>query len=149
MNPEKFVDCRERSNGFRVSTAVLALLLVLLLLTQLKSIHLVLQKSQPFSLSLVAQVKKEKKKKMEKTKIGKRFEGKVAIVTASTQGIGFSIAQRLGLEGASVVVSSRRQVSLWSSILIFDFRLFLYSKFDSFSSFYLLFGYCRTVFERK
>jgi dehydrogenase/reductase SDR family protein 4 len=42
-------------------------------------------------------------------KIGKRFEGKVAIVTASTQGIGFSIAQRLGLEGASVVVSSRRQ----------------------------------------
>ncbi|GAB4826522.1 hypothetical protein Ancab_033418 [Ancistrocladus abbreviatus] len=42
-------------------------------------------------------------------KIGKRFIGKVAIVTASTQGIGFSIAQRLGLEGASVVVSSRRQ----------------------------------------
>ncbi|XP_057960667.1 tropinone reductase-like 3 [Malania oleifera] len=42
-------------------------------------------------------------------KIGKRFHGKVAIVTASTQGIGFSIAQRLGLEGASVVISSRRQ----------------------------------------
>lgn len=49
--------------------------------------------------------------KMEKTmKIGKRFEGKVAIVTASTQGIGFGIAERLGLEGASVVVSSRKQV---------------------------------------
>ncbi|KAF5728556.1 tropinone reductase-like 3 [Tripterygium wilfordii] len=47
---------------------------------------------------------------MEKTsKIGRRFEGKVAIVTASTQGIGFGIAQRLGLEGASVVVSSRKQ----------------------------------------
>ncbi|KAI3698182.1 hypothetical protein L6452_31294 [Arctium lappa] len=46
---------------------------------------------------------------MEKSKIGRRFEGKVAIVTASTQGIGFSIAQRLGLEGASVVISSRRQ----------------------------------------
>ncbi|KAL3370436.1 hypothetical protein AABB24_007465, partial [Solanum stoloniferum] len=45
--------------------------------------------------------------KMEK--IGKRFEGKVVIVTASTQGIGFSIAQRLGFEGASVVISSRKQ----------------------------------------
>ncbi|PWA57112.1 glucose/ribitol dehydrogenase [Artemisia annua] len=43
------------------------------------------------------------------SKIGRRFEGKVAIVTASTQGIGFSIAQRLALEGASVVISSRRQ----------------------------------------
>ncbi|XP_060185148.1 tropinone reductase-like 3 [Lycium barbarum] len=42
-------------------------------------------------------------------KIGKRFEGKVVIVTASTQGIGFSIAERLGFEGASVVISSRKQ----------------------------------------
>ncbi|KAK3432150.1 tropinone reductase-like 3 [Eucalyptus grandis] len=42
-------------------------------------------------------------------KIGRRFEGKVAIVTASTQGIGLAIAERLGLEGAAVVISSRKQ----------------------------------------
>ncbi|KAK1273964.1 hypothetical protein QJS04_geneDACA008063 [Acorus gramineus] len=39
----------------------------------------------------------------------RRFEEKVAIVTASTQGIGFSIAERLGVEGASLVISSRKQ----------------------------------------
>jgi hypothetical protein len=56
---------------------------------------------------------------------GKRFEGKVVIVTASTQGIGFSIAERFGLEGASVVISSRKQVislSLpYSLLLAFPF----------------------------
>ncbi|CAH9130784.1 unnamed protein product [Cuscuta epithymum] len=46
---------------------------------------------------------------MEKKINGKRFDGKVAIVTASTQGIGFGIALRLGLEGAAVVISSRKQ----------------------------------------
>ncbi|KAK7292444.1 hypothetical protein RIF29_08225 [Crotalaria pallida] len=46
---------------------------------------------------------------MEKAVKARRFEGKVAIVTASTQGIGFGIAERLGLEGASVVISSRKQ----------------------------------------
>jgi len=39
----------------------------------------------------------------------KRFSGKVAIVTGSTQGIGFSIARRLGLDGARVLISSRKQ----------------------------------------
>ncbi|CAH2071521.1 unnamed protein product [Thlaspi arvense] len=48
---------------------------------------------------------------MEK-KVPRRLEGKVAIVTASTQGIGFGIIERLGLEGASVVVSSRKQANV-------------------------------------
>ncbi|XP_050549251.1 uncharacterized protein LOC118272874 [Spodoptera frugiperda] len=38
-----------------------------------------------------------------------RFKGKVAIVTASTEGIGYAIAKRLGNEGASVVISSRKE----------------------------------------
>jgi hypothetical protein len=40
----------------------------------------------------------------------RRLEGKVAVITASTQGIGFAIARRLALEGAAVVISSRKQV---------------------------------------
>lgn len=39
----------------------------------------------------------------------KRFEGKVALVTAATAGIGLGIAQRLGQEGAKVVICSRKQ----------------------------------------
>lgn len=39
----------------------------------------------------------------------KRFCGKIAIVTASTEGIGFAIAQRLAQEGAKVIISSRKE----------------------------------------
>ena len=42
----------------------------------------------------------------------RRFENKVAVVTASTAGIGLSIAERLGLEGPEVVVCSRRQANV-------------------------------------
>lgn len=66
-------------------------------------------------------------------KIGKTFQGKVAIVTASTQGIGFGIAERLGLEGASVVISSRKQVSLgFGVILFFTFLALIWEVFRTF-----------------
>ncbi|MCL4119742.1 UNVERIFIED_CONTAM: hypothetical protein GTU68_016686 [Idotea baltica] len=45
-----------------------------------------------------------------------RFQGKVAIVTASTEGIGFAIAKRLGAEGADVVVSSRREKNVEKAV---------------------------------
>lgn len=38
-----------------------------------------------------------------------KFDRKVAIVTASTDGIGFSIAKQLAVDGAMVMVSSRKQ----------------------------------------
>uniref|UniRef100_A0A914VDP1 Dehydrogenase/reductase SDR family member 4 n=1 Tax=Plectus sambesii TaxID=2011161 RepID=A0A914VDP1_9BILA len=39
----------------------------------------------------------------------KKLQGKVAIVTAATKGIGEAIAERLAQDGAKVVISSRRQ----------------------------------------
>jgi len=44
--------------------------------------------------------------------MGSKFEGKVAVVTASTDGIGLAIARRLGQDGASVMISSRKQANV-------------------------------------
>jgi NAD(P)-dependent dehydrogenase (short-subunit alcohol dehydrogenase family) len=42
----------------------------------------------------------------------KRFEGKVAIVTGASRGIGLGIAERLAAEGARVVITARKQEAL-------------------------------------
>lgn len=50
------------------------------------------------------------------SEISARLKGKVAVVTASTEGIGFAIAKRLGEEGASVVISSRKEDNVKKAI---------------------------------
>ena len=47
---------------------------------------------------------------------GKLLANKVAIVTGSTKGIGFAIAKKLALEGASVVISSRKEDNVSSAV---------------------------------
>lgn len=46
----------------------------------------------------------------------RRLEGKVAVVTASTEGIGLAIAKRLAQEGAKVMLSSRKEANVQSAI---------------------------------
>lgn len=57
----------------------------------------------------------------------KRLEGKVAIVTASTAGIGLAIAKRLGKEGAHVVISSRRQKNVDKAVQVVQKAIDIYS----------------------
>jgi len=45
-----------------------------------------------------------------------RLANKVAVVTASTEGIGFAIARRLALDGCKVVVSSRKEANVKKAI---------------------------------
>lgn len=45
-----------------------------------------------------------------------KLEGKVAVVTASTKGIGFEIAKKLAEDGAHVVISSRKQSNVEKAI---------------------------------
>ncbi|XP_014210765.1 dehydrogenase/reductase SDR family member 4 [Copidosoma floridanum] len=46
----------------------------------------------------------------------RRLEGKVAVVTASTQGIGYSVARRFAQEGAKVVISSRKESNVKNAV---------------------------------
>lgn len=46
---------------------------------------------------------------LRKMSLQTKLTGKVAVVTASTEGIGFAIAKRLAIDGASVVISSRKK----------------------------------------
>jgi dehydrogenase/reductase SDR family protein 4 len=45
-----------------------------------------------------------------------RLEDRVAVITAATQGIGLAIAERLGHEGAKIVISSRKQKNVDDAI---------------------------------
>lgn len=45
-----------------------------------------------------------------------KHEGKIALVTGGTSGIGLATAQRLALEGAKVVVTGRRQPELDAAV---------------------------------
>ncbi|KAI1726357.1 short chain dehydrogenase domain-containing protein [Ditylenchus destructor] len=46
----------------------------------------------------------------------KSLADRVAVVTASTKGIGFAIAKRLGLDGAKIVISSRKENNVKSAV---------------------------------
>uniref|UniRef100_A0A8D8RG09 Dehydrogenase/reductase SDR family member 4 n=1 Tax=Cacopsylla melanoneura TaxID=428564 RepID=A0A8D8RG09_9HEMI len=65
----------------------------------------------------LAQVLVSSKHNMMSTSVNaSRLIGKVAVVTASTEGIGFAIAKRLSAEGASVVISSRKESNVKKAV---------------------------------
>ena len=47
----------------------------------------------------------------------KRYEGKVCLVTASTNGIGYTTAERIAVEGGDVIICSREQVSVQKAVM--------------------------------
>jgi len=51
--------------------------------------------------------------------MSQRLEGKVAIVTASSQGIGLGIAKKLVSDGAKVVISSRKAINVEEALASF------------------------------
>ncbi|XP_060081846.1 dehydrogenase/reductase SDR family member 4-like [Ylistrum balloti] len=48
--------------------------------------------------------------------MAQKLAGKIAVVTASTDGIGYAIAERLAKDGAKVVVSSRKQANVDAAV---------------------------------
>ena len=40
--------------------------------------------------------------------LAKRFVGKIVVLTGASSGIGFAAARRFGIEGATVIISSRK-----------------------------------------
>ena len=48
--------------------------------------------------------------------MSKKLEGKIAVVTGGTTGIGFATAKRFASEGAQVIITGRRQVELDAAV---------------------------------